>query len=414
MEAKIDYITLTLKSDTKTFEEALNMLCYELLFNDIMNKMVPKGRVGYYDHHLSYENVDFLFTAPERFSEQGLCIKFSSEGLDYFSRYLISYGTTLKDWLAKWRALAFKGYTSKFTRWDYAMDDITKKGEKPTITLDKVFRAAKKGEICKKARTIDILSGAEISSRERIKYCDGKPISGRTLYLGVRQSGRLIRFYDKLAEQIQRKRPVPSDITGWTRCEVEFHDDAAMGVANAFLDYSDKDFADYMLGVINDQCKFINRDNDNISRCSVKRWWTAFLNGCTKCFKLPHKKPARSALARAERGLAEYTRIVYTMYKVMGLDFVCQFFYRQFRLLKLSGKKRIKEDLAENLLEDFRDYEKMTAEKYYLYNSDQDEKKLIDRILNQWEYGLYRYKYPDTSGFAEKHKIFMTGQEVLF
>lgn len=414
MESKIDYITLTLKSDTKPFEEALNMLCYELLFNDLMKKMVPKGRAGFYDHHLTYENIEFLFTEPERFPEQGLCIKISSEGLDYFIAYLNSYGTTLREWLSKWRALAFRGYITKCTRWDYALDDITKNGDTPLITLSKLFRCVDRGEICKKARTIDILSGAEISSRERIKYCDGKPIKGRTLYLGVRQSGKLVRFYDKLAEQIQRKRSVPSDVTSWTRCEIEFHDNHAMSVLNAFIDYSDDAFSDYMRGVVNDTCRFINRDNDNISRCSVKRWWTAFLNGCTSCFKLPHKKPARSALARAERGLAQYSRIILTMYKVMGLEFICQFFKRQFMLLKLAGKTPYKDDLAENLLEDFRDYEKMTAEKYYLYNSDQDEKKLIDRIADQWEYGLYRYKYPEKGEFAERHKIFMTGQEVLF
>lgn len=411
MESKFDYITLTIKSKSKTLEDTLTMLGKDMLLHDLMQKMTAKGRAGYYDYRLTYENVDFLFTESERFSEQGICFKMSSQGLDYFNKYLASYGLSLKDWLRKWRSLVFEDYISKCTRLDYAMDDIATLDGCPTITMSHIYRAINNNEVCKKARTIDILCGAEISARDRIKYCSGKPLRGRTVYVGVRQSGKVIRFYDKLAEQLQQKKPVPKDVVQWTRCELELHDSSAMGALNAFLDYDDDHFAEYMRGVVNNQCRFIVRNNENISRCPSKRWWKDFLNGCTKSFKLPHKKPARSALARAERGLSQYVRTIYTLFQELGLDGVYHFFENEVNNLKASGKDPYNRELAENIREDIRDYEKMTALKHYSYNSVVDEIRFVHCLRDDYNYYLYmRRRSADPSGV---HSVFMTGQELL-
>lgn len=413
MESKIDYITLSLKSKVYTLDDTLSMLGTSMLLGDLINKMTCKGRAGYYDFRLTYENIDFLFTDPERYGEQGICIKFSSQGLDYFNKYLASYGLTLKDWLRKWRALVFEDYISKCTRFDYAMDDIATVDGCPTMTMSHIYRAINNNEVCKKSRTIDILCGAEISARDRIKYCSGKPLRGRTVYVGVRQSGKFLRFYDKLAEQLQQKKPVPKDVTHWTRCELELHDDASMGALNAFLDYDDDHFADYMRGVVNNHCRFITRNNDNVSRCPSKRWWTAFLNGCTKCFKLPHKKPVRSALSRAERGLCQYVRTIYTLFQELGLEGVYRFFESEANRLKAEGKDVFKLDLAENIREDIRDYEEMTAIKHYSYNSPYNESAFSDRIRSQQAYYMYKFGRSYSNEFSELHSVFMTGQELL-
>lgn len=413
MESKFDYITLTLKSKTKTLDDALSMLGKDMLLGNLINKMTCKGRAGFFDYNMTYENINFLFTTPERFTEQGICIKLSSQGLDYFNRYLATYGLTLKKWLGEWRALSFGDYISKCTRLDYAMDDIATLDGCPTITMSSVIRAVNNNEVCKKARTVDILCGADISARDRIKYADGKPIRGRTVYVGVRQSGSLIRFYDKLAEQIQQKREVPKDVTHWTRCELELHDSAAMSALNAFLDKSDEDFFEYMRGVVNNQCRFITRNNANVSRCPSKRWWTAFLNGCTKCFKLPHKKPARSALARAERGLHQYTRTLFTMFQVFGLEGVYRFFENEVNKLKAANKEVFKPEIAENLREGVRDYEEMTAVTNYLYNSEKPEDDLVRLVSEQHHKYRQSYILACSSEYADIHSTFMDGQEVL-
>lgn len=413
MESKFDYMTLTLKSKTKSFEDALNVLSDDLLLGDLINKMVCKGRAGFYDYHLTYENIEFLLTVPERFDEQGFCLKFSSHGLDYFNKYLKSYNLTLKKWLFRWRALAFEDYTTKCTRLDYAMDDIVKGPDGcPAITMSNIVRAVNNGEICKRARTMDILCGAEISVRERIKYCAGEPIRGRTVYLGVRQSDTLIRFYDKLAEQIQRKLDVPADVSYWTRCEVEFHAENAMSVLNAFLDYPYDEFSKYMCGVVRGLCRFISKkkNDSNISRCPTKRWWTEFLNGCTSNFKLPHKAPARSSLARAERGLRQYVRTVYTLFQELGLEGIYRFFENEVDQLKAKNKDLIKPDILENLREDIRDYEEMTSQNHYYYNSAIPSLDDFDEVVRR-QNAAYRY-YVRVHD-RELHAYFMEGQESL-
>lgn len=413
MESKIDYITLTLKSKIYSLDDTLSMLSTSMLFGDLMKKMTCKGRAGYYDYRLTYENVEFFFTDSDRYADQGICIKLSSQGLDYFNKYLASYGLTLKEWLRKWRALVFDDYISKCTRFDYAMDDIATVDGCPTITMSHIYRAINNNEVCKKARTIDILCGAEISARDRIKYCSGKPLRGRTIYVGVRQSGKVVRFYDKLAEQLQQKKPVPKDVTHWTRCELELHDASAMGAFNAFLDCDDDQFAEYMRGVMNNHCRFITRNNDNISRCPSKRWWRDFLCGCTNRFKLPHKNPARSALARAERGLCQYVRTIYTLFQELGFEGVYRFFESEVNRLKAEGKAVYKPELAENLREDIRDYEEMSAFKHYSYNSEYDENSFSYRIRSQQAYYMYKFGRAYSNKFSEIHSVFMDGQEVL-
>lgn len=420
MESKFDYLTLTIKSKVKTLEETINLICEKLAFSDLMNKMSFKGRAGFYDYRLSYENIEFLLTTPERFETQGICIKFSGQGLDYFVKYLATYNLDLKLWFGKFRALSFGDLITKCTRLDFAMDDITKKGEKPLLTMDKVIKSAKRGEICKLARVTDIITDSDISSREKIKNVDGVPVFGRTLYLGSRKSDRLIRFYDKFAEQKQRGEKLPDNVVSWTRCECEFHDASAMSVFNSFIDLGESGFNSYMLGVMNNQCRFINRDNNNISRCSVKRWWTAFLNGCTKCFKLPHRKPARSALARAERGLSQYVRTVYTLFQELGLDGIYRFFENKVDELKISGKPVYRDEVGKNILEDIHDYEEMDGMKNYRYNSfyNTDEEEVLDtfcfnvEIQSKWFDA--RYRQGTTREYYRKlHSEFMNGQELI-
>lgn len=410
MESKIDYITLSLKpaDDKANLGTAFIMLRDCLLLGDLLEKADFKKGAGFYDYRRSYENIQFLYTVPERFSKQGLCIKISALGLDYFSQYLKSYGLTLKEWLGMWRGMVFGGmWITKVTRFDYAMDDIRFNGDKPCVTLEKVFKCAERGEICKKARTVDILEGSEISKRMRIKYSDGKPIKGRTLYIGLRNSSKIVRFYDKLAERIHRKEPLPDGCTTWTRCEIELHEESAISAVNAFLDYSDKDFADYMRGVLNNQCRFIVRNNANVSRCTSKRWWRDFLGGCTNNFKLPHKSPYRSAYAKAERFLNQATRTIYTMYQEIGLEGVFRFFEDRVNYLKSNNKDPYNSELGSNIQEGIKDFEEMTGLKNYTYTSS-NELIVLDGMKRQLSayFGRLR-KIEQSSEIKELHERFM-------
>lgn len=415
MESKFDYLTLTLKPENSSvrIDMALNTLKHTMLLGDLMHKMTLKGRFAFYDFWFSYENINLLYTTPENFQEQGLCLRISSQGLDYLRAYLKSCGIEFKEWLGMWRALCFKGYITKDTRMDYAMDDIRFKGDKPLLTMRKVLKCKANHEICKKARTVDIVNGDDLRTRERTKIMNGEEVKGMTMYVGVRQSDYVIRFYDKLAEHKQQRKEIPKDCTAWTRCELELKGSAAMSALNAYLDYSEKDFAEFMRGVLNDHCRFISRTSSNISRCPLKRWWREFLNGCTERFRLPHGKPARSALARADRGLTQYVPTLFTMIREYGIEGFLAWYDAKVDYFITSGKNLYKSELAENIREDIRDYEEMNGYKHYKYTAAEDCD--LEENINRQHLDYFKkfYKVVRLCEFDEQHANFMNGQEVL-
>ena len=421
MTSSLDWLTLTLKPENQniTFEDCISVLGDQMLLSDLFAKMVPVGRFAFYDWVIAYENISLCCPTADRFAEQGICLRISSQGLDYLERYLHTYNITLKQWLGEWRALSFQGYISKETRLDYAMDDIHYNDEKPVLTMKKIIDCRRKGEMCKKARVVDVLDG-NTSLKERYKTVDGEPLVGRTVYVGSRQSEVCCRFYDKLAEQLQKKHEVPENCTSWVRCEFEFKGSKAISVLNAFLDYDDFDFGKYMRGVVNDYVSFIVLNNKNISRCSVKRWWLKFLGGCTEKFRLPHKEPARSAWARAQHGLSKYVPTVYTMFQELGLEGVYRWFEAKADEMisrKGSLEKIYKVELANNLAEDIHDYEEMNGYKYYQYNSFDGEEgwQIAENIWRQHsDYYQARWRVSKNINYnADLHNAFMEGFEVL-
>lgn len=419
MESKIDWLTLTIKPEKEdiSFCNLLHTLQDTLLLDDLYNKMVRVPRVAHYDVCLGYENITLCCPPADRFREQGFCLRFSSQALDFFTRYLDTYNITLKQWLGMFRALCFQGYVTKCTRLDYAMDDIHFNGEKPIITMEKIINSSRKGEMCKKARVVDLYDGDGITIKERFKVVNKEPVVGRTLNFGSRQSEVFCRFYDKLAEQLQKKQPIPENCTSWTRCEFEFKNSASMSVLNAFLDYDDYNFGNYMRGVANNYVSFIVRSKNNVSRCPVKKWWSEFLCGCTKKFRLPHKLPARSAYAKARRGLIQYLSIMYTLWRELGAAGVYKFFKREFDFKHLGNVDLYKPELAQNIRDGVLDYEKMNGFKCYQYNSNDDKKHydLKGKIHKQWsEYTSLSYKAHHLKGYMlERHLAFINGQEVL-
>lgn len=450
MESKIDWLTLTIKPENPniTFGDCFHLLGDKMLLTDLFAKMVPVGRFAFFDWTIAYENISLSCPKPEKFSEQGICLRISSQGLDYLTRYLKTYNIEFKQWLGEWRALSFQGYISKETRIDYAMDDICYNDEKPTLTMKKVMDCRRKGEMCKKARVVDIFDGST-SVKERYKTVNKEPVVGRTVYVGSRESEVSCRFYDKLAEQLQKKQPLPENCTSWVRCEFEFKGSKAMSVLNAFLDYDKVDFEKYMRGVINNYCSFIVRNNKNISRCPIKRWWAKFLGGCLDKFKLPYKKPERSALARADRGLSEYVPTIYTMYCEMGVVGVYKYFKKKIDDWKAKNPcfdNLYKVELARNIQDNVLDYEEMDGVKYHQYASfdtvdyfldnlkrddpeyfrarkDKDEyakqqrQRFMDKLKRDHnEYFLARkYVLHYMDDYEKKrHQDFMDGYEVLY
>lgn len=334
-EARFDYLRLTIKPEHEhpndrdeygktPFEHCLDTLKCTLLMGDLISKMVDCGRCLHYDRRLSYENVSLKLPLPDRYSEQGICLEFSSHGLDYFNSYLDSFGVSFKSWLSMVRALCFRGYAVAVTRLDYAMDDICTSGARSTISLKRVINAVQNGEMCCKARVWSD-QGDDFkrlfSYKNSRKRRNGEDLEGLTLQLGARQSEQICRFYDKFTEQKMKGNELPDDCSSWTRCEFEYKGGNAMAVVNAYIDYSDADFAEYMAANALNFVRFVDRTSDNVSRCKVKRWWKCFLNGATKAVKFNKVKAAKSAFMRFSRGFKkQYLRKFYTLIECWGLE----------------------------------------------------------------------------------------------
>lgn len=426
MESKIDWLTLTIRPERAdiTRDECLEMLCKRFVLDDLISKMESVGKRNFYAVNMHYDGITFSFADAEHFSEQGAAIAFSSSGLDYFVRYLATYNLSLVEWCRRWRGLCFEGYLSKCTRIDYALDDIATCFDKPVLTISKIKKALKRGEVRGKSRKYSIINDDCVVD-ETVKSVDGVSVCGTTINIGSRSSEIFCRIYDKFAEKVQKKEEYDKNINSWTRVEFEFKHSKAMSVFNFFLDCPPSGFAEFMRGVVNNYLCFIRRDDSNISRCSVKRWWVTFLRGCTMRFKLPHKLPARSAYARARRGLRQYTSIIYSMYQELGLDGMYDFFSAEVERKKEQNKEVIKPQLIEDIREERRSYEEMDAFKHYYYNSadysDYDcwgvsESVFRKRIRSQ--VGEYDRKYFDEivhqSDFDRlRHQMFLEGQEVL-
>lgn len=418
MTSRLDYLTLTIRSDSKDFFETLTMLCKDMFLENLVNKMKNKGGIKYYPYHLSYENIEFFYTDPEFFEEQGMCIKISSEGLDYFLNYLGKLKVDFRDWCRKWRGLVFEGYETKCTRIDYAIDDIVKEGEKATLTMDKVLKTYVKGEFCTRLGKSGDFAPEKIARlKYRVKRIKGETVEGNTLYLGNRSGERLIRFYDKKAERLHNGKPMSDKITSWTRFEAEYHRDKAMNVFNAFCDYDDDNFCEYMSQIINGQFRFINLDNNNVSRCSLKSWWVKFLNGCEKHFQQYRKRPARSALARSLRGLSQYSTVINSLVQGIGWKGFGELIKNEVAVKQTLNKPTINEEILENLKEDKQEYETMNRLKNYVYNADDDFIGYLYE-MHQKSLGYNRYlsnRFGCGKALLNSFEFtnFINGQEVL-
>lgn len=391
------------------------MLAVDLCLKALIEKMTDKGAMRFYKSHLSYENIDILLPTEDDYEKQGICIRMSSQGLDYFVNYLSLLGLTLRQWCQRWRSLALDGYVTKCTRLDYAIDDKRVEGdEAPLLTMRKVFTCIANGEYCGRG---ELETNEEIRVRQHLKTIKGEKCCGKTLYIGSRKSERLIRFYDKKAEQIQKKRKVSKELTSWVRCEAEYHRSFAMCVFNAFCDNSDEDFIKFMSNSINSQFRFVNLDKNNISRCSLKRWWRAFLDGCDTQFMLKRIKPARSALARSLRGLKQYTRVINSLYQCVGLDGLYNIVSSNCDIFKAQNKDTVIDEVIKNFEENELEYKTVGAVENYTYNSNLPEDELLYKMHCE-RHRLYCHigDYAVKSEAAMKDPMFsqyVNGQEFL-
>lgn len=390
MEAKFDYLTITLKPEkgrgdsADLFNKALGLLRVSLVLDELLNDLEEKGACRFYNARFTYNDVSLKLPLPSDFNNQGLCLEMSGNGLAYFIEYLRRYGFTLKEWLGQFRSYCLRGWVAKISRLDFAIDDIRYNGDRPCLTMRKVAAAACDGDVCCRGRLwSDNLSDMQdfFSVKDSYKKHGGYGFFGTTIQFGNRKSGTICRFYDKLVEQKQKRRELPENLTSWVRCEFEFKREKAMAVVNAWLDFGDEDFSKYIRGVCMDFIRFVDRTSLNVSRCVVKRWWREFLNGCESITVQHFVKPIRSALARAERSIKQNARTFYTMLQICGVDRVLSFISECVADIASQGKDPIRSDIVANLLDEkLVQYEELDGFKRWDYCSELSAEELRKRM----------------------------------
>lgn len=242
----IDYLTFSLKNwePSDVIRGVLGM--DPELFED-----PGFGLLGY-GQALKFSDIFILYQPRENdyFQDMGVCVSMSGNGCRVFESMssLSRDGSAFPSLFERLVA----DDTFNVSRLDIACDD-----HDGALDMDRVLEKVEHNEL-----------NSRMSKRSIVVSYDGMQKNGATAYIGAASSDFRIRIYDKGLEQGIGDH--------WLRVEM------VMRGANA------KSFVLNLTGgqaigqlaaqVLNDKLSFIDRDDSNISRCSVCDWWAAFVD----------------------------------------------------------------------------------------------------------------------------------------
>ena len=250
----VDWLTFSVKTDNPQ-EVIQNYLGLDpALFQD-----PGYGLLGY-NKVLRFGDIAVCYEPRQNdyFRDMGICVSMSGNGCRTFES-MSRFGGGTDDaqdtpsaaFPALFRLLAADERVN-ISRIDIACDD--KEGY-----LDM-------SEIVSKAQANEINS--RMTRRSVVVSYDGSQRDGSTVYIGSPSSDFRVRIYDKALEQ--------GTDGHWIRVEL------VMRSANANAFVSQMTTADSVgklaAQVINDKFSFIERDDSNITRCTVSVWWQAFVD----------------------------------------------------------------------------------------------------------------------------------------
>lgn len=122
------------------------------------------------------------------------------------------------------------------------------------------------GDIVRKVQDNEVNS--RMSKRSVVVSFNGTQRNGSTVYIGAESSSFRARIYDKALEQGTENH--------WIRVELVMRHENANAFAEKLVD--SETVGKLAAQVINDKFSFIDRDDSNISRCTVCDWWAKFVD----------------------------------------------------------------------------------------------------------------------------------------
>lgn len=253
-EVLIDWLTFSVKEKDpgKVIQTYLGM--DPALFQD-----TGYGLMGY-NKVLRFSDICVCFEGREDdyFQDMGVCVSMSGNGCRTFetmSKLTLDLtdkqGTQSVAFPALFQLLASDA-DANVSRIDIACDD-----HKGHLDMDDILSKVQANEV-----------NSRMTKRSVVVSFDGTQRNGATAYIGAPSSDFRVRIYDKALEE---------GVDGhWVRVELVMRGRNSKAFVEQMT--TSENVGKLAAQVINDKFSFIERDNTNITRCTVCAWWRSFVD----------------------------------------------------------------------------------------------------------------------------------------
>lgn len=222
-------------------------------------KRMEKGMHGYNTHHVTAAGVKILSDGN---ADMGVHVIISGQTCQRLSEVQAFVKNVLDEF-------------GKFTRVDLAVDEYTGK-----LPLVKMIKKCKKGECSSCLRSWSVIESGLIS--------DGSS-TGRTLYLGSRESDVMARAYDKWLQLRSKGYPKNLLPKSWIRFELEIKGAAAINTAK-LIAAGELSLSEITFGLIKRYVNFKDAKGPRKDRWKVSEWWADWL-GSVSALSVAKSKP---------------------------------------------------------------------------------------------------------------------------
>lgn len=258
----IDWITFTVKDET----DPRAVIKQYLGIDSRMFQDLGYG-INFYSQCLEFNGIMVLYEPVENVANMsGVSVSMSGTGcrtFEHFSKLRLDGCTDTQGMVnlafpQLFQLLHING--CNVSRIDIACDDHA-----GLLDMDDIADAVKPSDKSQLRRF-----RSRLSKITRNDSAEGDQDTGTTIYIGAPSSDLRFRIYDKAKEQ--------GDLSShWVRLEMVLRGKNALGFVENFVNC--ESLGVLASGILNDKIQFIERDDVNISRCSVSGWWLEFVDG---------------------------------------------------------------------------------------------------------------------------------------
>lgn len=248
-EVLIDWLTFSVKNVEDPRQVITDWLGMDPdLFQD------PGFGLLSFEKDLSFGDIHVLYQPRQNdpFNASGVCVSMSGNGCRSFETTSKLSSGEESPFIKLFEHISCEPYNTNVSRIDVACDDHS-----GVLDMDVLIQKTNDNDI--NSRMLD---------RQVVNRYKGKSRSGSTVYIGSPSSDFRIRIYDKALEQGLHDQH-------WIRVELVLRSSHAKSFVDLVVNYAE--IGKLAAEILNDKLSFIDRDDSNISRCTVCYWWLDFV-----------------------------------------------------------------------------------------------------------------------------------------